>query len=420
MPDNVDVNPSSSYTVAADVSGTVAYQRVKLVVGEDGTFGPDVGTTTPLPVSGSVGVSGSVTVVGAPAVSGSVTVIGALPAVSGTVTVAGTVTALGVSGTVTVAGTVTALGVSGTVSVSNIDGQALYTTAAPAASSTALIVILKSNAPVVVSGTVSISNPTSGTITVSNTVGVSGTVTVNPGLSVSAVVSGTVTVAAGLSVSAVVSGTVTVAGTVTALGVSGTVTAIAASGSVSIINTATFLPAQSTTAMPSTSATGQIVWIAGGSLTQSVTVSATAVDVARTQICIIVTSTLLVSGTTCLVTVYQSMSQTIAGATSWVVPAGKTFRVLSVGLGVNNSITTTPCIARINVLASSAAPTWTSTAPIVARLAVGALTNSLPGVGVMPGLVQDVGAGVTVAIAITVTTATTNIIEGVIMGYLYP
>src|SRR3990172_1333689 len=85
---NVPVNPSASYTVAADEIGAVAYQRVKLNVGISGTTSLDVGATTPLPVT----VSGTALVSMVPGVS--VTVqdgVSVSAQVSGTVTVNGSV-----------------------------------------------------------------------------------------------------------------------------------------------------------------------------------------------------------------------------------------------------------------------------------------------------------------------------------------
>lgn len=227
MADNVIVNPSASYTVAAeDIGVSVEVQRIKVVLGTSGVDGGNVGLTNPMPVTGTVAVPAGLSV--SAQVSGTVTVSAG---VSVSAQVSGTVTAAvpaGLSVSAVVSGTVTAV-VTGPVSVSAMPAVSISVSAAL--------------------GTV---------ITVLGTQ----VVTVVPGLSVSAVVSGTVTAvvtgpvsisampAISVSVSAVLGTVVTVLGTLAVNVVAGG----AGGGSV-------------TTAPPSVSASGQLVWIVGGQST---------------------------------------------------------------------------------------------------------------------------------------------------------
>jgi hypothetical protein len=224
MADDVGVNQTASYTVAADVIGTIAYQRVKLEVGSDGTALGDVGATNPLPVTGTVSVSqttvvsGTVSVSGAVQVSGAVS-ISAMPAVSGTVTV----------NTIAVGFSVNAL-VTGAVSVSAMPGVSIVG-----------IVPVTTQASVSVTGLPVWLNPTQAVVV--NTIAA--------GFSVNALVTGPVSISAmpavSVSVSAVLGTVVTLLGTVAVNVVAG-----GAGGGAT------------TSAPPSISETGQIVWVAGG------------------------------------------------------------------------------------------------------------------------------------------------------------
>lgn len=192
-----------------------------------------------------------------------------------------------------------------------------------------------------------------------------------------------VSVVPGASVSAVVSGTVTVNGNVTVASTVGTVL-----GTV-LVSLAT-----------------------GGSVA--------ALDVGRTNVVIVVTSTSVgISGGMMLFTVYQGMTQGPAGTSGYTVPAGKTFRVLAIQNLVQNSVTTSPVIHRLFVCPSTAAPTWTSTTPVAAAVAVGATSQGVnySACGIA---IADIPAGVTVGVGYTIGTSGGTIVQAVVNGYLFP
>ncbi|MGH8595150.1 MAG: hypothetical protein ACREXT_00675, partial [Gammaproteobacteria bacterium] len=64
MADNVGYSSGTGISIAADDVGGVFYQRVKVVLGTDGTVLGDVDVTNPLPVQGTVSVSGAMGVSG--------------------------------------------------------------------------------------------------------------------------------------------------------------------------------------------------------------------------------------------------------------------------------------------------------------------------------------------------------------------
>ena len=253
MADNVPYTPGSGVTIAADDIAGTHYQRIKVVIGSDGTNLGDIGPTNPIPVSGTVSISGAIPL-------------------SGTVSI---------SGPVQVSGTVTA-----------IDANALYTTGAPAASSTAQIVILKNGASVTIQQGASVSAQVSGTVTVSGTALVS----MVPGASV--------------SVLNVVNTLATILSTVNVAIVAG------AGGGGSV-----------TTAPPSISATGQVVYIAGG---QGTTVN----PVVVTGVVQVSAGTTNVSGTVSVNTV--SVLNTVVTVLSTVNVA------IVAGAGGGGSVTTAP------------------------------------------------------------------------------
>lgn len=199
MADNIPVDPTASYTVAADVIGVVGYQRVKLNIGIDGVASSDVGATTPLPVSGTVQVStGTVSVSGQVQVSGAVS-ISVMPAVSISVSAAlGTViTILGTqvvtvvqasatpvwitgtvvagAGTTVISGTVTAIPADRTTALPSVSATggvvwiantgAQITTASPGATATGVVIW--------------IANPTTFTAVVTVSVSISPTVNIS-------------------------------------------------------------------------------------------------------------------------------------------------------------------------------------------------------------------------------------------------
>ena len=60
MADNVNITPGVGATVAADSIAGVLFQRIKLVLGADGTNDGDVSSALPLPISGTITDNASV------------------------------------------------------------------------------------------------------------------------------------------------------------------------------------------------------------------------------------------------------------------------------------------------------------------------------------------------------------------------
>src|SRR3990167_11207739 len=106
------------------------------------------------------------------------------------------------------------------------------------------------------------------------------------------------------------------------------------------------------------------------------------------------------------------------GAAFWVVPAGKQFRVNAVQAVIQNSITTTPVNARIFLMQSTAALTFTSASPIVAMVAQGIATTDVQVQAALGGLFMALPAAATVGIGITFNT-TGNIVMIAVVGYLF-
>jgi hypothetical protein len=153
-------------------------------------------------------------------------------------------------------------------------------------------------------------------------------------------------------------------------------------------------------------------------LTTVVSGTVTGLDVARTQVLIVVTGSAVAGGTTMAFTIYQGASQSLAGTSAWTVPAGKVFRVLNVQLIAQNSITTTPVDHELAVLVSAAAPTWTSACPRVAQVMVNAASQTISYSACAVGI-ADVAPGVTVAIGYS-NGATGTLVRAFINGYLFP
>lgn len=68
MADNLDITQGTGTTIGADEISSVKYQRIKIIVGADGTNDGDVCTGNPMPISdagGSVTVDGTVAVTNA-------------------------------------------------------------------------------------------------------------------------------------------------------------------------------------------------------------------------------------------------------------------------------------------------------------------------------------------------------------------
>lgn len=384
------------------------------------------GLVNPLPLQWTTGaVSGAapghvVRVVDGPAVT-----VANVVGVSGTVSIAPTT--LTVNTAPTVAGASVTAQVSGTVSVSG---------------------------PVQVSGTVTIA-PTTFTVNTAGTVN-GASVTIQQGVAVTAVVSGTVNVGTvatilgtqivsiaqtSVSVAAIptVNTVVAVSG-VTAVSVVSTIGTILGTQIVSVAQTSVSVATIPTVLTIVTQLGTQIVSIAQTSVsvaalptvntvitilgTQVVTLatggSVAALDVGRTQVVIVLSATSVgISGTTLAFTVYTGVTQAGAGTTAYVVPAGKTLRILSGNMMARNSVTSSPATARLYVLVSTALPTWTSTVPIALQMAAACSSSSQAVTGGFYG-VQDVGAGVTVGIAASIATSGATIDQAVVNGYLFP
>ena len=334
---DVAVNPTASYTVAADVVGTVGYQRIKLDVGASGATSGDVGATNPLPVTGTMAVSGAVQVSGTVTVAGSVSVSGTavvsvVPGVSVTIQQGASVSAV-VSGTVTVNGSVS---VSGTGLVSVVPGVSVIAQ---------------------VSGTVTIA-PT--TLTVNTAVGttvVSGTITAipidrtaatpdaaatgqivwvaNPGAAVATTVITVNTIAAGFSVNALVTGVVSVSVMPSvAISTNLLTTGVPAAASTGIVvwNAGINI----TTGFPAANATGQIVWDAALLFTAGLPIQASTAQIVVVKPAPLAPVMIKVTGTAIaqsagkyLFTIWTGATgaPAAAGTTSWAVPAGKVLRL---------------------------------------------------------------------------------------------
>lgn len=451
----VSVQGVTPVTTQASVSVTglpVWWNNTASVVVGGGTITTLLGTINANVVAGSVAFSTTaLATVTQAAVTGAVAwlaptqTLASVNVVNSIVTVLGTqiVSVVpGISVTIQQGASVSAV-VSGTVSLLNV----VPVTTAASVSVTALPVWLNPTQPVVVNtiaagfsvnalvtGPVSISNVVP--VTTAASVSVTGfPVWLNPtqqvvvsgfqGQSVSAVVSGTVTNNISGIVPVTTAASVSVSGIPVWLNptqqivVSG-LAGHSVSGTLSISNTVAVTGTIQNVASISTILGTAVVSVVPGVAVNVTTGTVVALDAGRTQVQIIVTSTSVgISGTIMLMTVYTGIAQATAGASFWVVPAGKTFRILSANMVVQNSVTTSPVFHRLFVTPSTAAPTWTSTAPVAALVAQGAVSAgvyySAVGIGV-----NDVAAGVTVAIAHTIGTSGGSIVQAAVNGYLFP
>lgn len=536
MADNVIVNPSASYTVAAeDIGVSVQVQRIKVVLGDTDIDGGNVAATNPMPVTGAVGVSGAVSVSAMPAVSGTVTVntlaagfsvnalvtgavsISVMPAVSGTVTVI----APAVSTVGTVLGTVAVNVVAGGAAPgstagtqSNISGQVIWLAPTQTIQATVNTIAAGFSVNALVTGPVSVSAMPAVSISVSAVLGtvvtVLGTLAVNvvaggaapgstaatqsaitaqvvwlaptqtisatvntlaAGFSVNALVTGPVSISAlpaiSISVSAVLGTIITQLGTqivsvVPGVSVNALVTgpvSISAMPAVSISVSAvlgtivtqlgtqvvTVALLNFTTATPTVTATGPIVWLANTvtvTVTATVTgslivsgVTPTAAGIASgvtglpvwpgtpgyQAVQIIVASTAIAqSAAIYAFTIWTGATGAPAAAatTALAVPAGKTLRLLNMQAIVNSSAVTG---GTVNVILLGVAATGSqvsasiSTQLQVMKLQV--LVSAGPIAASIAGF-QDVGPGVTIGVIIAASTASV-LQQLVIMGYLF-
>jgi len=383
--------PTQTVAVVSTVATILGTQIVSVVPGLSvnlSNFGSVAATTTASGLSGVTGLPvwvanpATVTVTVTVTTTGTVSILNVVPVTTqASVSVTGLpvwwnpTAAVGIAGTavVTLATGGTLATLLGTVAVNVVAGGAAPgNTATSQVATTAQVVWLA---------------PTQTVLAVSTIVTILGTqvVTVVPGLSVSAVVSGTVTVLNGASVSAVVSGTVTVNNGVSVTVQQGASVSAVVSGTVTV-------------------ATGTV----------------TPLDVGRTNVLLTVTSTSVgISGTTVPFAFQVGLSVPVANTTSWVVPADKTFRILAINGVVQNSVTTSPALVRLFVLASTALPTWTSTVPVAAQLGIQAVSQTVAYSGCAVGI-ADVPAGATVGLAFSVGTSGASIVHAQVAGYLFP
>lgn len=125
MADNVNITEGSGKVIAADDISSVLYQRVKVVIGVDGTNSGDVSASNPIPITGSttiigtVAVSGNTTLVGTVTITGNTTILGTVT-ITGSTAVVGTVT---VTGSTAIVGTVTVTGSTAVVNTVTVTGS---------------------------------------------------------------------------------------------------------------------------------------------------------------------------------------------------------------------------------------------------------------------------------------------------------
>lgn len=410
------VTAVSAVSTIVTLLGTV---NVAIVAGAGGggsvtTAGPSVTATgqviwvaggqsaqaNPVWMSGTVAIVPGVSVVAQ--ASGTVSVSGTVVvtlATGGTVaTLLGTVVVSvvpGLSVTIQQGASVSAV-VSGTVAV--LTGGGLPGSTTGSSGMSGVLVWLGA------SQTVLISTQVSGTVSVSNTVVVTlatgGTIATLLGtqlvsVAASAIV-GTIVAVSGVTAVSAVSTIVTILGT--------QIVTVAAGASISVVNVVNSVVTVLGTAVVSLATGGSVA----------------ALDVGRTQVMLVMTSTSVgISGTMMLFTAYQGMSQSAVGTTGYVVPAGKTFRVLAAAIVVANSVTSSPAIHRLFVCASTAAPTWTSAVPVVAAVGANAQSAGVNYSACAIGI-ADVPAGVTVGLAHTINTSGGTVIQAVVNGYLFP
>ena len=420
-------------------SASATGQVMWIVGGQSTTAFPVVVTGTVTAGAGTTVISGTVTVNGSVALSGT-GLVSVVPGVSVTIQQGASVSAV-------VSGTVTGI-------------PADRTTAIPSASATGAVMWIAGGQsttafPVVVTGTVTAGAGTtviSGTVTVNGSVALSGTglvsvvpgvsVTIQQGVSVSAVVSGTVTaiplnqttavpsasatgqvmwIVGGQSTTAfpvVVTGTVT-AGAGTTV-VSGTVTvngsvALSGTGLVSVVpglsvsavvsGTVTAVLA-GTTAVPSASAAGGVMWIAGGQSTTAfpVVVTGTVTAGAGTTVVSVTGSvtvvaglsvSAVVSGTVTNVPLYSTTATPAAAATGgivWVANPGAAVAttVLTVQTILGTAVVSV--VPGVSVTIAGLVFTTADQAAVSTALVVRGTVSILTGTAVVSGTVTVLGS----------------------------
>lgn len=157
-----------------------------------------------------------------------------------------------------------------------------------------------------------------------------------------------------------------------------------------------------------TAITGAVIWMAP---TQTM-IAGPSVAI---PVVIMVSSTALASGTTMLMTIYTGATNVTAGASFWVVPSGKTFRVQ----GIQCVAASSAVVAGIQVLVivgtAAASLTVTSTVGVAAALPIVVTATQQFQV---QGLSNDIAAGTTVGLGNIGGTAW-NLGGAVVQGFLY-
>lgn len=492
MADNVPYTPGTGVTIAADDIGGTHFQRVKVVLGSDGTNLGDVGPTNPVPATGTVSVLGSVSVSGTALVSmvpgASVSVLNVANTVGtvlGTVNVA-IVAGAGGGGSVTTAGpSISATGqvmwlaggqgttanpvvmtgvvqvsagttnISGTVSVNTVavlntvvtvlstvnvaivagaGGGGSVTTAGPSISATGQVVWIAGGqgttaTPIWVTGTVAAGAGTT-VVSIGNVVPVTTAASVsvtglpvwlNPtqpvvvntiaaGFSVNALVTGAVSISAmpGVSIVGIVPVTTAASVSVTGLPVwmnptQQVVVSGLAGHAVSLTN---IVPI---TTAASVSVTGLPVWL---NPTQQVSIA----SVQLQPVNIMISSTVVGSSTTMLMTVYTGATFVTTGASFWVVPAGKVFRVMAMNIvNVSSAVLGN---GRLVVVVGTAAASVSVVATAGIAAALPYMIQGTANMWNREGIVADIAAGTTVGVGVQGGTSQ-SVQAAVISGYLF-
>lgn len=198
---------------------------------------------------------------------------------------------------------------------------------------------------------------------------------------------------------------VSMVGSVSVTGLVGISGSALVSGTITILNSQTIATQANTT--------GLAVWLAP---TQTII----AQDAGRTRVLIVVPATSVgISGTTMSFTVQVGLSVPIAGTTSYVIPSGKTLRLLTGDMIADGSVATSPVHVRAMVLASTALPTWTTTVPYLMPIQAWAFSSGVAAYGAAGGI-DDIGAGVTIGVGMTIGTSGGTIVQAAWHGFLYP
>ena len=148
----------------------------------------------------------------------------------------------------------------------------------------------------------------------------------------------------------------------------------------------------------------------------SITGTVSGLQVANQPVVIMISSTIVGSSTTMLMTIYTGATFVTTGASFYVVPAGKTFRIMAMQMiAVSSAVLGN---ARLCVLAATAAVSLsvTATVGIPAALAYAIQASTTP--FAMGAYAADVAAGTTVGVGVQGGTSH-SIVGGVIAGYLF-